>query len=161
MCSLFYILCISYYLVPFSYYTNKSFSLIENPVFIYIYFVFCYILFLLLYLWLQNNNVARYSRRWIPRSRKSSSPIYRAITRGARRICPEILNFCGTRLAQRIDIVSRHPLRVILQRIFCLWQPLVGTDKHNVREIDQQLPNISGNYVAFAMITQALSVSVF
>lgn len=74
---------------------------------------------------------------------------------------PKNLNFCGKHLAQRIDTVSRRPSRAILQHVFCLWQPLVRNDKHNVHGIDQQLPNISGNYVAFDVITQALRVFMF
>lgn len=79
----------------------------------------------------------------------------------AYRICPEILNFCRKRLARRIDTVLRHPSHAILQHAFCLWQPLVRNDKHNVHEMDQQPSNISGNYVAFGVITQALRVFMF
>lgn len=62
--------------------------------------------------------------------------IYRAITRDACRIYSEILNFCGKRSARRIDTISQHPSHAILQRAFCLWQPLVRNDKHNVHEMD-------------------------
>jgi len=93
--------------------------------------------------------------------KKIELAIYRAITRNACRICPKILNFCGKRSARKIDTVPRYPSRAMLQRAFCLWQPLVRNDKHNVHEMDQQPPNISGNYMAFGVITQALRAFMF
>lgn len=111
--------------------------------------------FLSLILKQPSNEVSEYSVERIELT------IYRAITRDACRICSEIPNFCGKRSARRIDTAPRRPTPAILQRAFCLWQPLVRNDKHNVHEIDQQPPNISGNYVAFGVITQALRVFTF
>lgn len=133
----------------------KKLLFIENLVRIYLLLIFPH------YSSFVDARAAKRGSKWILNRERIELAIYRAVTRDACRICPGILNFCWKRSARRIDTVSpRYPSHAILRHTFCLWRPLVRNDKHNIHRTDQQ-PNISGNYVAFGVITRALRVFTF